>query len=388
MPQWKQYSGIWTPTQQAQAVADGTWTGIIYNYLYTGGNSSSGDLGDNTTINKSSPVQIGTDTWLFAHSVNGDMVIAQRTDGSIWSWGENGHGQLGVGDKIKYSSPVQIGALTNWSKIRAADWNAGALKNDGTLWLWGRGSAGQLGNNNAISRSSPVQVGADTDWDDFVTSDSLCLAKKTDGSLWVWGTNYFGSCGLDSALNYVSSPTQIGIGSTWTQITTGKTTAGAIKDDGTAWVWGRNNYGQLGLNNKNDVSSPTQIGSSDYTQINVGSVSQFLKSDGTLWVSGINNQGQLGLNIGIAAHRSSPVQLGALSTWALNSVKSGNANATLFIKQDSSIYGTGYNFYGSLLQEDTVNRSSPVQIGPDKTWSSAYLGFNGSLFVGISEEST
>ena len=388
MPQWKQYSGNWTVTQQAQAVAAGTWTGIIYNYLFTGGRNNDGPLGDNTIVDKSSPVQIGTDTWSFAHSVNGGMVIAQKTDGSIWSWGNNGHGELGLGDKINQSSPVQIGALTNWSKIRAADWNAGALKNDGTLWLWGRGSAGQLGNNNVISRSSPVQVGTDTDWDDFVTSDSVCLAKKTDGSLWVWGSNYFGSCGLNSALNYVSSPTQIGIGSTWTQITTGKTSTGAIKDDGTAWVWGRNNYGQLGLGTKNDVSSPTQLGSSDYTQVSVGVVSQFLKSDGTLWVCGANLAGALGLNLGITAHRSSAVQLGALSSWALPSVKTGNVNTTMFYRQDSSIYGTGYNLYGQLLQEDTVNRSSPVQIGADKNWTSAFFGWNGALFVGISEEST
>jgi alpha-tubulin suppressor-like RCC1 family protein len=82
------------------------------------------------------------------------------------------------------------------------------------------------------------------------------------------------------------------------------------------WSWGRNNVAQLGLNDTyTNRSSPVQIGALT-TWANVAAGGQFavaIKTDGTLWAWGFNGAGQLG--IGDATARSSPVQVGALTAW-------------------------------------------------------------------------
>jgi alpha-tubulin suppressor-like RCC1 family protein len=82
----------------------------------------------------------------------------------LWAWGRNGSGQLGQNDTTSRSSPVQVGALTTWSTVGAGLDFCLAIKSDRTLWSWGNNTLGRLGLNNTVSRSSPVQVGALTKW--------------------------------------------------------------------------------------------------------------------------------------------------------------------------------------------------------------------------------
>ena len=102
--------------------------------------------------------------------------MAIRSDGTLWSWGLNTSAQLGLGDVVNRSSPVQIGIDTNWQKVKAtvavhpSVTNGGqfmAQKTDGTLWTWGQNTFGNLGDGTFIGRSSPVQIGNDTTWVDF-----------------------------------------------------------------------------------------------------------------------------------------------------------------------------------------------------------------------------
>ena len=61
MPQWKQYSGIWTSTQQAQARAAETWTGLPFDAgLWAWGSGVRGETGFNDQVDRSSPVQLGS----------------------------------------------------------------------------------------------------------------------------------------------------------------------------------------------------------------------------------------------------------------------------------------------------------------------------------------
>ena len=74
----------------------------------------------------------------------------------------------------------------------------------------------------------------------------------------------------------------------------------ALKRDGTLWAWGENSYGQLGVGDTTDRSSPTQVGSAhDWAAIAPGGSDSYdtlaLKKDGTLWAWGFNRFGQLGL---------------------------------------------------------------------------------------------
>ena len=302
--------------------------------LWGVGQNYGGALGLNSSgaTSYSSPTQVGTDT-TWNHVVSGsDMTISTKTDGSLWTMGTNAYGGQGLnnqggGGSNEYSSPTQIGTDTNWSNTLANDQGASyAAKTDGTLWAWGNNQQyGALGLNEfgpAANKSSPTQVGTDTTWNNNkMTADGGAVgAIKTDGTLWVWGRQYGGTLGLNEGTadnnNSRSSPTQLP-GTTWASVSTGNRTSIGTKTDGTLWSWGYNSRGQLGLNDIVQYSSPTQVGTNtDWSQVqnNVrsGYTSAALKTDGTLWVMGQNTTGELGLNN--VVQLSSPTQIPG-TTW-------------------------------------------------------------------------
>jgi alpha-tubulin suppressor-like RCC1 family protein len=94
-------------------------------------------LGDGTTINKSSPVQIGSSSWTSV-TAGESHSAAIRTDGALFTWGGNTSGQLGDGTTINKSSPVQIGS-SSWTMVTAGaeGTQQAGLTADGYLFQWG-----------------------------------------------------------------------------------------------------------------------------------------------------------------------------------------------------------------------------------------------------------
>jgi alpha-tubulin suppressor-like RCC1 family protein len=311
--------------------------------LWAWGQNTHGRLGLNDSAYRSSPVQVGTNTNWNLINVGADQTIATKTDGTLWMWGKNDSGQLGQNNNVNNrSSPVQVGSATNWSQIHVGGASTLAIKTDGTLWAWGGNGIGQLGlgnGDNYTSRSSPTQVGAGTNWSKIAMSEdgsTSVLATKTDGTLWAWGTNSSGRLGLNDQgfTAYRSSPTQVGSDTTWNLIGV-KGHSMAIKTNGTLWLWGLGAYGQLGLNNTVNRSSPVQVGATtNWSKISLDhdGASVAIKTDGTLWTWGKNSFGQLGLNSfgeyqfpnGHVNTVSSPTQVGSATDWS--KISSGRHN--------------------------------------------------------------
>ena len=133
--------------------------------LYAWGRNNFGQLGGGTAASKSSPVQIGALTTWAQVATGHTHCAAVKIGGTLWAWGRNYNtGQLGDGTVVDKSSPVQVGLITTWSKVSAGGSNTAAAKTDKTLWAWGQNTAGQLGDGTTAPRSSPVQIGALTTW--------------------------------------------------------------------------------------------------------------------------------------------------------------------------------------------------------------------------------
>lgn len=268
--------------------------------LWVWGSGGSGERGNNTAASDSSPVQTisAGNNWRQV-SIYKDHVGAVKTDGTLWMWGQNSNGQLGRNNVISASSPVQtVSGGTNWKQVSVADIHTAAIKTDGSLWLWGNGGNGRLGNNASVSQSSPVQtVSATTNWRQVSAGHAASAATKTDGTLWVWGDGAGGSLG-DNTTAAKSSPIQtIAGGSNWKSVVSKCRNVAGIKTDGTLWVWGCNQFGQLGTGNYQLRSSPVQTisGGTSWKQAFLGFChSGGIKTDGTLWVWGGNSVGQLG----------------------------------------------------------------------------------------------
>ena len=184
--------------------------------------------------------------------------------------------------------------------------------------------------------------------------------------LFTVGRNNFGNLGQNNRTDY-SSPVQV-TGTTWSEIYSGRGGGRALtlKTDGTLWTWGGTNDGASGLNSLVLYSSPVQIGS----ETTWGSIETYTnsslaqKTDGTLWTWGGNERGQLGQNH--TANRSSPIQIPG--TWNKDECAIGGGSAS-GIKDDGTFWKWGRNFRGSLGLGDNTSYSSPMQVGTDKsTW--------------------
>jgi len=180
--------------------------------LWAWGRNNFGGAGQNNTTQYSSPVQIPGTTWSTPMAVAQSCFVT-KTDGTLWAWGSNTYGKLGQNEayspsKKGYSSPVQIPGTT-WTNVDT-EWDlVMASKSDGTLWTWGRNNDGQLGHNSgSINYSSPTQIPG-TNWSSgFSAGNSSAIATKTDGTLWNWGMKSAGKLGQNSVV-YFSSPVQI-----------------------------------------------------------------------------------------------------------------------------------------------------------------------------------
>ena len=236
--------------------------------------------------------------------------LAIKSNGALYAFGLNSSGQLGDGTTTNQSSPIPVSVIPiGWNELSVGAAFTDALKSDGTLWAWGVGNHGQLGGGNNSNKNIPSQIGTATNWKFISAGQEYSLAIKQDGTLWAWGNNFFGQLG-DGTTADKNAPTQIGTGNNWQSVTAGKYHSQAVKQDGTLWAWGYNNHGQLGDGTLTDKNTPTQIGvAANWKNISSyqGYHSMVIKQDGTLWTWGYNASGQLG--DGTNTDKAAPAQI-------------------------------------------------------------------------------
>ena len=243
---------------------------------YAWGSNIQGRLGDGTTIARSSPVTVvgGITNWSQVSAGKSGHSLGLTDDGIAYAWGRNLTGDLGDGTTVSKSSPVTvIGGITNWSQVSAGFNHSLGLTDDGIAYAWGANTNGRLGDGTTVAKSSPITVIGDiTNWSQLSAGNAHSLGLTDDGIAYAWGSNIQGRLGDGTTTSRTSPITVIGGITNWSQLSGGAIHSLGLTDDGIAYAWGNNTNGRLGDGTTVAKSSPiTVIGDiTNWSQVSAG----------------------------------------------------------------------------------------------------------------------
>ena len=312
--------------------------------------------------------------------------LAIGNDGTLYAWGLNSSGQLGIGDTIQQVTPQKVNlptGVTSWIGVTGGEDHSLALGSDGNLYAWGLNSSGQLGIDNTTNQVIPVKVfdvGASAQKlaPEFFSSSSYAI--DANGTLYVWGNNQYGQLGLGTAMNDstpVNVPFPSGVTS-WAEAAGGGYHTLAIGNDGNLYSWGYNIYGELGLGNTTNQSTPQKVA------FPTGVTGWRVVAAGAFHSLAIGNDGNVyecGYGISIGGSNQTTFQKVGLPSGVLSwtSIAAGSFNC-FAIGSDGNLYGWGYNGYGQLGIGNTTNQSTPQKVAfPTGVtgWTSVVAGGGG-----------
>jgi alpha-tubulin suppressor-like RCC1 family protein len=251
-----------------------------------------------------------------AISAGDNHTLALREDGTVLAWGSDRYGQLGLGRTVIALAPTRVNGVATRNapnSLAGGDSHFVLLQADGSVWAWGSNRNGQLGDGSTADSPIPIRVtGLPSNVVAVAAGGDHSMALTSDGNVWVWGNNQFGELG-DGTTTRRPSPFQVPGLANVASIAIGYFHAAVVKRDGTVWTWGNNQFGQLGDGTTTERHSPGQVSALGTTSSKVALGdwhTLVIRNDTTLWAFGFNNEGQLG--DGTQTNRSTPVQVPGL----------------------------------------------------------------------------
>jgi alpha-tubulin suppressor-like RCC1 family protein len=270
------------------------------------GYNGSGQLGDGTTTNRSSPVSISIAGAIDIVAGRSHTCAELTTNGSpIMCWGSNGSGQLGDGTTTNRSSPVSVTGTENTSTISAGGYHTCTKMSDLTLKCWGGNSFGQVGDGSTTNRHNPVTVPGLSGVKEVSAGLEHTCVRLSANTVQCWGYNGQGQLGDGSTTDRSTPVTVSGI-STALDVTAGGDHTCARLSGGVAKCWGDNDDGQLGDGTFIDQLTAIAVPNlSNVSAIEAGSRGTCVRhSDGTAKCWGDNS----GIALGVGAHSRSMIR--------------------------------------------------------------------------------
>ncbi len=174
----------------------------------------------------------------------------------------------------------------------------------------------------------------------------MTTVLKNDGTVWIWGSNDYSDFGLKSKLK----PTQVEGIDDIIAVSVGWDNAIALKNNGTVWSWGKD------IEDAARSVTPVKMeGLTDIIAVSTNLAGSLaLKKDGTVWSWDTWISGD-----GTKETRNTPVMVPNLKD--VVSISMG-MNSAFIVKKDGTVWGWGDNYYGKLGNGSTMNQYSPVQV--------------------------
>lgn len=373
-----------------------------------------GQLGNGNTTNATTPqnFQLPADVTirdLYASFLStGQAMHAVTTQGRLYSTGRNDYGQLGLGHTNSVNTPQLVTTNISNESVAMVDnnsWVTYVLTRSGKVYSAGNcvDSSGALGigtcPSNYVNTYRQVSLPSGAVAAEIVTDNKTAFVRTTDGRVYGWGLNLNGALGptpTPSSTAYTATPVQVAstvfrniAGQRAKKMAFDGLTLYVIRDDGSLWGLGYNEFKQIVNTSQIQYTAPQQMNTVTYCNTAVKDVKTdrshvaVLFENGTVCTAGWN--GTLAASGGLVgrgltpndANKAQPLaRVTGVNTYgipstvkgvsiAVNSIFGGQsqrANNTFIVGDNGKVYGAGSNFYGQLGDGTTTPSSTFVEM--------------------------
>ncbi len=210
--------------------------------------------------------------------------------GTGYCWGDNHLGHLGNGDNTwqRQQAPSLVAGGLTWRQISAGLEHSCGVTTAGAGYCWGRNNYGEIGDSTQnIARYSPVAMVGGQLWQQIEANGYTSCGLDAGGSAFCWGANIQGYLGVDSLIESVLAPLPLVAGGSYLDLDIAEVHQCAIATGGGVNCWGYNRNGELGSGVVDSVVHATPVplaGGLSFRQISHGACG--IAADSTAWCWG------------------------------------------------------------------------------------------------------
>ena len=239
--------------------------GLVGGYAYCWGDNYYGQLGNVSQTDVWTPDAVAGP--LFSSPLQYSQLRAGAyhtcgvSGGGALCWGWGGDGQIGAGDTSWWNRPAGVlGGNNTFVAVAPGTFHTCAVQSDNTAKCWGADGSGELGDGASATQVSAVSLWGNPQFTQVASGGAhSCALQPVTGTAYCWGYNAYGDLGVAAAAVADSVPGPVLGAPPFVAITAGDSHSCGLTAAGIVYCWGENSYGQLGNGSSARSQTPQRV---------------------------------------------------------------------------------------------------------------------------------